>query len=255
MRHGIKRGVMAASALLLCLLAGCKGGEAALKAPEAYVLGEDSALPLNEVMEDEEGTLISIEEPSEEDEQRYTYRYESVSKPAALAGRYLERMTDQEEGFVLSDEKHRTLSGQPELVDEQGSVILARASAKKGQVFQIAMDWEEDVFTVQVSEVEGEILPREEEVVNPFVLIDHLDYLYSLPPERLGLEGSSMKKYRIYPAEGVVLVNKEVCRQFNVYSVSAPEQTNTIQGTYFLSTDQRHIYRLDEATGATISLY
>lgn len=255
-KHGIKHGIMVGAALLLCLLTGCKGEEAVLKAPEAYVLGEDSTLPLNKVMEDDEGALISVDEPSEDDEESYTYHYGSISKPSALVGRYLERMTDQEEGFVLSDEEHRTLASQPKLEDEQGSVILARASAKKGKVFQIAVDWEGDVFTVQVSEVEGEILPTKEVVVvNPFLLLDHLDYLYSLPPERLGLEGSSMKKYRIYAADGVVMVDEKLCRQFNVYSVNAPEQTNTIQGTYFLSTDQRYIYRLDNATGATISLY
>lgn len=254
MRNGIRRrGVLAGSALILCLLTGCKGKEPALSPPDAYVLGEDSAPALDKVMEDEEGTLVSVEEPSQENGQRYIYHYEELSQPAALVSLYVERMMEEEEGFVLADEEHRALSAQPELTGDTGSVILIRPSTSEGKIFQITVRWDGDTGTVEVTEQAGEIISSDEGD-STFLLVDQLDYLYSLPPARLGLEGSSMKSYRIYPTEGVVMVDGKLCRQFNVYRVKAPEQTNSIEGTYFLSTDRLYIYQLDGSTGATINL-
>jgi hypothetical protein len=253
MRYGIRRSLALGAVLLLCLLAGCGKKEKALKPPEVYTIGGDSTLPLNKVMEDTEGTLLSVAEPSEEGAQRYIYRYGPINKPAALVGRYMEELTSQKEGFVFADDEQRTLSSRPELTDEQGSVILARASVDEGQIFEITVTWESGVCTVQVSKAEGKLLPPVE-AARPFDLIDQLDYMYSLPPKRLGLEGDSMKAYRIYPVEGSVIVDGKTCRQFNVYLRHDPAQTNAIQGSYFLSADRSHIYRLDEATDTTVSL-
>lgn len=251
----MRRGLIIGAVLLLGLLAGCKGKEEAPESPEAYVLGADSAPALDKVMEHGEGELLSVDEPSQEGSGSYVYRYGAVSQPAALVGRYLEQLTGTEEGFVLADEEHRPLPDQPELSDESGTVTLERASSQEGRLFQITVTWEGESCTIQISEPEGALLPvKEEEEEDPFTLVDQLDYLYSFPPEQLGLEGKSMKEYRIYPVEGVAMVDGKACRQFNVYRLRAPEQTNTIEGSYFLSADRRDIYRLDTATGATISL-
>lgn len=258
MKKSIRRAHMVGSALLLCMLAGCKGK--APTPPVAYTLGEDSAPSVDHLMEENSGALASIEEPTEDGSQSYLYRYDGVSGAAELVTLYLDEMTGKEQGFVLAEEEHQVLSERPALEDELGLITLERNSAQEGEVFRIVLAWAQSAFTVEVSKTEGEVAAPVEQTAEPqredslYTMIEQLDYLYSLPPERLGLAGSSMREYHIYAQDGAVIVDGIPCKQFNVYLVRPPENTNVIQGCYFLSADRKLLYQMDPVAGATVSL-
>ena len=258
MKKSIRRAHIVGSALLLCLLAGCK--EKAPAPPAAYTLGEDSAPSVDHLMEENSGVLASIEEPSKDGSESYLYRYDGVSGAAELVALYLDEMTGKEQGFVLVEEEHQVLSERPALEDELGLITLERNSTQEGQVFRIVLAWAQSAFTVEVSKAEGEVaVPAEQPAGLPgendlYTMIEQLDYLYSLPPEQLGLTGSSMREYHIYAQDGAVIVDGVPCKQFNVYLVRPPENTNVIQGCYFLSADRKLLYQMDPVAGATVNL-
>ncbi len=75
-----------------------------------------------------------------------------------------------------------------------------------------------------------------------------VEYIESLSPSVLGLEGESMEEYEVYPGERVVLVEDIPCTEIDVYSVTAAG-TNDIQGRYLLTkTGPRRLFRLDTFT-------
>ena len=76
-----------------------------------------------------------------------------------------------------------------------------------------------------------------------------LDYVRGLPPALLGLEGSSMEDYRIYALDGMALIDGIPCIPVGVYRTAENTDTNVVEGSFFLASDQSRIYRLDTDTG------
>lgn len=75
-----------------------------------------------------------------------------------------------------------------------------------------------------------------------------VEYIKSLSPSVLGLEGESMEEYGVYPGERVVLVEDIPCTEVDVYAITAAG-TNDIQGRYLLTkTGPRRLFRLDTFT-------
>ena len=251
-RNDRKHILAVGGALLLLLLGGCKGHGEEIVPPERYVLGEESAPALDQVME-EDGEFL-VEEPPAEEGGALIYRYGLVTHTADLLGRYVKAMTEETEGFALTDENHHPLEESIKIEGEKGTLTLERATAQEGKLFQVTVSWDGENCTVQVAEADGEITPVEEVVEeDPLTLVAQLDYLYSLSPQVFGLTGNSMKEYRIYPTEGASMVDGKPCKEFNVYRAHSPETANEIQGCYLLSPDLQ-VYRLDAAAGTVTSL-
>ena len=76
-----------------------------------------------------------------------------------------------------------------------------------------------------------------------------LAYVRGLPPALLGLEGSSMEDYRIYALDGMALIDGIPCIPVGVYRTAENTDTNVVEGSFFLASDQSCIYRLDLDTG------
>lgn len=243
---------MSKSKLLAVLLAalcltGC--GKKPPEPPEQYVYGENAAVSLDSVMEEGEGTILSIEEPDEKKEQMsYIYTYDEVTSFLPIVERYLDVMLG-EEGFVLVDQNHSVLSERPELKELVGEVILERPSNQEGELFQVAVGWgEAGRLTAKASIVEGAIMepePEPEEEPEPASMEEQLEHLTGMSPQDLGLEGESMDSYRIFPIDGFVQVGETTCRRFNIYEVRQPEGVPVIVGTYLVSSDRQHVYKLD----------
>ena len=68
-------------------------------------------------------------------------------------------------------------------------------------------------------------------------------------PPLLGLEGSSMEDYRIYALDGMALIDGIPCIPVGVYRTAENTDTNVVEGSFFLASDQSCIYRLDTDTG------
>ena len=217
------------------------------KGLEAYSVGEDSIISLDTIMEEGEGELIAIRGPGKNSvDERYTYIYE-IEFPAQVMNRYLDVLLGEED-FVLTDDTYLVSDERPELEDAEGALILAHNSVVEGHLFQLVIGWSQanSNLAVRVSAPEATLhYPTPEEEPKPVSVTDHLEQIRSMTPAQLGLPGDSMDVYTILPVDGMVKVNGQECRRFNLYEKGT---TGGIAGTYLLSGDGQHMYVLDPVT-------
>lgn len=250
---------LVAAGAALCLLTACGGDEAL----EVYTLeeGGDTVVALDSILAEGEAMLTSIDAPTDQAAQAglelsHTYHYRQMEDPAALAARYI-GVLREEQGFTPIDEENHELAGEKDLDTLSGSLILGKASeaeSDKKQIFRVIVGWSEYAVAVQVAKVDGRILPppepeSEENAVSlppkATSLTEQLDYFNGLDPQKLGLEGSDMSAYKVYPQQGLVRVDGVECREITVYDVNE-EGNNVLVGTFFFSSDLEHMYRLQE---------
>lgn len=232
------------------------GGEDAPKGLESYAIEEDIVAALDTILEEGEGELIAVRGPgkntsgpgatsaSESMGERYTYIYELVNY-ATVVDRYLDLLLG-DEGFSLVDADFLVLEDRPELMDEEGALVVAKASAQEGHVFQLAMGWSQSNgnLAVRVASPEGSLhRPVEESPEFSAASVkEQVDSLENMTPAHLTLEGSSMSEYEISPVMGFVNIDGHDCRRFNFYKKG---QSGDIAGIIFYSGDMQHLYRMD----------
>ncbi len=89
----------------------------------------------------------------------------------------------------------------------------------------------------------------DEEGTEPLSVSQAVNYIMTLPPSLLGLDGVNMNEYDIYPGGAVVRVDGMACTEMSVYRKSDTAGTNNIVGTYLLSRGEiRHMFKLDKLT-------
>ena len=226
------------------------------KGVQEYVVGEDSVPSLDTILEEGDGQLIALRSPGKKKgdssagvDDRFTYIYE-LNSFAGIMNRYKDLLTSSEQGFVITDETYLVLEEVPEILDAEGVLIFVRNAVEEGHLFQLVIGWSEASanLAVRVSAPEGKIsYPKKEEAAKPNVsepssVSMQMEQLREMNPAYLGLPGTSMDDYTIFPVDGFVKVNEQDCRRFNVYAKDNP---GSIAGTYFLSVDQQHIYVLN----------
>lgn len=178
-----------------------------------------------------------------------TYTYTGLSSPGGDVGTYVSLMKSEANGFEVVD-KDFVISDQPEY-DDAGRVLLAKSMAvedgAESQLMLIDISWAEDTCHVVTRQAEGEISQPPE----PITMREAQEYLESLHPSELGLEGESMDEYEVFTFDGAVVVDGRACVRMNVYSF---EQSNEFMGCYLMSLDARHLYRMDTATQEIIEI-
>lgn len=266
---------LAAGLAILCLLTGCKGKKDKIEPPEEYSIGEDSVASLDTLLEEDKGKLTDISAPETKDDEDkdkdkdkddekeedtaaedvYTYTYGELTEAPATLQSYAETLTNEDNGFSALDEDGKAQEDLPK-IEEKGELVLARASATEGHIFQLALSWEGEDCTIEVSCPEGTIEEAQsrEQLVTAGTLSGVVDYVSSLSPSELDLPGESMQEYHFYPSEGTRLVDGAVCRQFSVYKPDENTQTNTFIGYYLISAVGRHVYKVDPETKETTQL-
>lgn len=216
-----------------------EGAEAAPELIDEYLFGELSVPGL------------SSASPGAAVETTVTYTYTGLSSPGGDVRDYVSLVTGGENGFTVVDRDY-VISEQPEY-DDAGSVLLAKAApaggntdeaggaAAPGQLMLIDISWAEDMCKIVTRQAEGKISQPPE----PITLREAQEYLESLSPARLGLEGESMDEYEVFTFDGAVIVDGRACVRMNVYNF---EQSNEFMGCYLMSLDGRHLYRMDMTT-------
>lgn len=194
--------------------------------------------------EETEETEETEEKPSASD--AVVYRYEGLEAPGALVEAYAALMDTADTGFCIVDDTLAETDA-PDYEAEEGSVHLARNGAEEGKVMSIQMAWSQGCCTVTAGTLTGEI--TEPPVPEAMTISEAEDYVRSMSPARLGLEGTSMQEYNIYVIDGTVLVDGIPCIRLNVYRDDGKAETNEVAGIYFLSADKAHIYKLDVKRG------
>ena len=109
---------------------------------------------------------------------------------AAIVNRYLDLVLSGEVGFSLVDENYVIQEERPELVDEEGALMVAKASAVEGKVFQMAIGWslENNMLAVRISVPEAQLRkPEKVEPPKPASLSEQLDTIQTMHPSELGL--------------------------------------------------------------------
>lgn len=254
--------ILLLAVLALCLLTACKKKDLTM---ETYSLGEseaDNVVALDTILEEGEAILASIDAPTDQAvmeglEIAHTYHYRQMHDPAALAARYIDFLRTEEQGFVPIDEENRKLADEPETDLLWGTVILGKAAAENEEagkrILRVIVGWSEYAVAVQVAYVHGSILPpivekdeeegKTEGAPKPTDIAEQVDYFTSLDPQQLGLEGSDMKEYMVFPKQGWVMVDDLSCREISVYHQDAQTATNVLVGTFYLSSDLTQIYK------------
>lgn len=223
---------------LLLTLSGCGGGGAEM--PETYAVGDDSMPALGTVgVPGAEGTTFTTEQG--EEGEPVTYVYGGLVSGGAEAEIYVDVLTA--DGTCSVIDESGVIQEAPDFTAEEGSVLVGKNTQAEDGILQVALQWTADSCTVTVSVVEGLQVsePKDEPTITVTQAVDSIE---SMSPALLGLEGTSMEDYLVYPQDGYVLVDGETCYQMNVYS-----KDHSIQETCMLTLDGKTLYRLDRETG------
>lgn len=229
--------------LTATVLSGC--GKDAPQPPEAYVIGEDSAPPLDQMLTEDNGSLVAIEEPKEDASSGtapvYVYRYEKIAQVNETVKAYAEWLTTQDSEFNVMDEAAE-VTEMPDLLPTEGTLRVAKSSAVEKHIFAIDLAWKDEECTVTVSQPEGRIT----EPVEPMTISEAISYFKKLEPADVGLTGDKMSDYQIYLVDGLVFVDNRACLKFSIYNTTDPQLTGQVQGIYLMTGDKKYLYRLDQ---------
>ena len=187
-----------------------------------------------------------------------TYRYEDLPQSLDRVRNYCELLTAEDFGFVPVDEKIME-SKLPTFEESAGSLRLVRpitaveegkdgeetaetAEPESEALFSLEISWEGEQCSVTVGRIEGGIVvPPEPE---PMTLQEAMEYFYNRHPSQLGLPGESMRDYRVYPLDGMVMVGNTACMQMNVYSIDPDTGTTKIAGQYLMAPSGVQLYHI-----------
>lgn len=133
-----------------------------LKAPEVYMLGEESVPSIDTFMEKGQATLLSIDEPSSHFPDRYLFRYENVTDVNTLIQTYCEAITGEEYYFTTTDDTYTQIH-EPDLSTPLGEIILVRPAEQEGKLYRIVLGWAEYVPPEPAKETDSEEEEAEEE--------------------------------------------------------------------------------------------
>lgn len=120
-------------------------------------------------------------------------------------------------------------------------------------VLTVRITWSEGQCVVTADEMEGKVTraPQQTSIGGESLsVIGAQEKLEGMTPAQLGLNGTTMDVYDVFPVDGVEMVDGVACIRLYVYSMDNPEHTNEFMGSYLASIDGKHIYRIDPITNA-----
>lgn len=200
---------------------------------------------------DEKSDEKSDEEPEEKPAESAppvanAFHYEGLGNAAAVASAYTTLLTDSAVGFYPVDSTLQPAK-QPEFDTDTGSVQLVMEAEEEDSFFYaFRVEWSKDIVTVVPEKVEG-ALPDPPQPVE-MTLSEATSYMRYCIPNLLGVSTDEVKNYRIYVEDGKVLINGTPCLRFKICRENPQTGGNETSGDYYLSSDRRHIYRLNVET-------
>ena len=119
-------------------------------------------------------------------------------------------------------------------------------------VITVRITWTQGQCVVVADEEEGEVTSPPSQGgpgASPSVGIrDAEAQLKSMTPAELGLPGTSMSQYEVFPQNGTELVNGVTCIRLDVYNSSDGPNPYLFASSYLMSVNGAHLYKLDPIT-------
>lgn len=128
--------------------------------------------------------------------------------------------------------------------DENGTPLPYAAYEHDSTMrFRVRIDWTPTSCLITLDKNAGEDFTASLEQAGTLLSFSGAKALMqTVTPSEIGLPGSSMAEYSLKPGPGFVMVDGEACLSVYVYGKTA-EDTNTLMGTYFISSDGSTLYR------------
>ena len=213
---------------------------------EQPVVLETAAQEKPDEKSDEEAEEKPKEEPAEPViPVANAFHYEGLRSAATVASAYTTLLTDPAVGFYPVDSTLQPAK-LPEFDTGAGSVQLVMEAEEDGFFYSFRVEWSEDGVTLIPEKVEGS-LPEQPQPVE-MTLSEATSYMRYRIPSLLGVSADDVKNYRIYVEDGKVLINGTPCLSFKICRENPQTGGNENSGDYYLSSDRRHIYRLNVET-------
>ena len=124
-------------------------------------------------------------------------------------------------------------------------VTVGTKCAEGDGIFALEIRWQTQSCSITPVLLEGA-----EEEAESLTVEEAVHFLEEMPPERLGLSGSDMSSYLLFPEEGIVMVDGMPCYCINAYG----REDHQILDTYLVSEDGSGLYRLDRGEDAVSAL-
>ena len=206
---------------------------------------------------DEKSDEESEEKPEEEPAESAppvanAFHYDGLGNAATVASAYTTLLTDSAVGFYPVDSTLQPAK-QPEFDTDAGSVqLVMEAGEEDGFFYSFRVEWSKDVVTLIPEKVEG-ALPDPPKPVE-MTLSEATSYMRYRIPSLLGVSADEAQSYHIYVEDGKVLINGTPCLRFKICRENPQTGGNENSGDYYLSSDRRHIYRLNVETNEVVEV-
>lgn len=119
-------------------------------------------------------------------------------------------------------------------------------------VHTVRITWSPGICVVTADEQEGKVTapPRGSTASAPHQVGQRgaVGILESMNPAELGLQGDSMDIYEVIPMDGTELVDSKAAIRLHVYSDRNASNSNEFMGSYLMTIDGEHLYRVDPVT-------
>lgn len=247
--------------------------------PETLMVGENAVIGMTLEADESEAEAVLAK--------TVTYTYINLNDAGKAAQTYVSQLSRAETPFSLVDEEFVRRTDTPDYSAEEGSVIMARnlplpeAEAPEvtpepegdpdasedpdntpeptptpepepepvHMVLTVRISWSEGTCVVTADEEEGMVtapprVPSSESVT----MRGAQDRIAAMDPAELGLPGESMDEYEVISMDGVAMVDGVACIRVHVYTEETEIQGSEFMGSYLMTIDGQHLYRVNPVT-------
>lgn len=223
----------AAPLLAALLLTSCGGKEP----PEEYTVEEETIPSLTALV-----TLENVDfEETTGEHDTVTYVYSGLSNGGEIAKEYTQALESDQECTIATDSE---TTGAPDFTASSGQALAGKTLEDSEQILLLTIQWEETSCSVTPSLADADAMPQEQ-ADQSITLEQAVARLKAMTPTQLGLSGSSMADYLVYPQEGTVFLDDQPCLLMNIYSAA----DHKFQQSYLLTVPAMQVYTLDRTTG------
>ena len=265
-----KKYPLIALVIALCIsLTACGGKkDEAPTMPEFYTIGEDSFPSISKILQfgeeiqflqigstEESGdgseeetsssssssssvsssTSSSSTSSSQVESEPVSYQYSGFEAGNQAAEAYIKVLQVSHDG-TLMDELCATVET-TDFSETSGVAYVGKPSVTEEGTFRLEVRWEEDTCTITPS-IE---LPPPKTEISQISVEEAVSTLEGYSAQSLGLPKDSMEEYTVIAEDVLVLVDGTISFKLDVYDSS----TDQVAGSYMITLDGSHIYRLN----------